>query len=398
MTSPGELGVVTKLGVTVSVPGTFHAFNAAEQLYRRGALEKVYTTYPWCALDTSLPRERVVPIRHPELIARVGRRLPLGTRQQRWFEAGKRHLFDSAVARRLSPTGRDGLFVGFAGVALRSLDQAAENGYMTAVERSSSHARTQKRILDAAFKGRDGEHRTTEAYVRHEESEYERADHVIVPSAFVRESFRDHGVPESKVVCIPFGIDPSPYDELVPGVETGLDGRFVFLFMGRVGVRKGISDLLEAWDRLDLSDAVLAIAGEVTDEMMRDLARWREDDSVRVLGWVDNKREWFRRASVFVFPSLEEGSAIVTYEAMAAGLPLVTTFESGWVGEDGEHGIEVPSANPDALAAAMERLHAAPDERRRMGERSYETIREGYTLEAYEERLFACYNRLVDID
>ncbi len=71
-------------------------------------------------------------------------------------------------------------------------------------------------------------------------------------------------------------------------------------------------------------------------------------------------------ADVFVFPSLFEGSAVVTYEAIACGLPSIVTAEAGSVVRDDREGIVVPARNIEATAAAMERLGTDPDLRAEM--------------------------------
>jgi glycosyltransferase involved in cell wall biosynthesis len=71
-------------------------------------------------------------------------------------------------------------------------------------------------------------------------------------------------------------------------------------------------------------------------------------------------------ADVFVFPSLFEGSAVVTYEALACGLPSVATAASGTVARDGVEGFLIPSRDVDSLALRMERLGLDPALRARM--------------------------------
>jgi glycosyltransferase involved in cell wall biosynthesis len=71
-------------------------------------------------------------------------------------------------------------------------------------------------------------------------------------------------------------------------------------------------------------------------------------------------------ADVFVFPSLFEGSAVVTYEALASGLPGIVTPSAGSVARDGLEGLIVPPADVEALAGAMERLGDDPDLRETM--------------------------------
>jgi glycosyltransferase involved in cell wall biosynthesis len=71
-------------------------------------------------------------------------------------------------------------------------------------------------------------------------------------------------------------------------------------------------------------------------------------------------------ADVFVFPSLFEGSAVVTYEAMACGLPSVVTPNAGSVARDGVEGFEVPARDVSQLAERMARLGNDPELRARM--------------------------------
>jgi glycosyltransferase involved in cell wall biosynthesis len=381
--------------VTISVPGIFHAFHMAEGLEARNALSKLYTTFPRFALDTDLPHSRTVSIVYPEVIMQAGAKLPWIDRVLVAASAGsttawKNRLFDVAVSRRLQ-SDEDGLFVGFAGCSRKSLRRADDIGLTTVLERSSSHVRTQAEILEAEYEIRGIDSPTEPERVDSEEREYARADYIATPSEFAYESFIQRGFAEDELFLIPFGT------ELPPKTESQKSGgdRFCFLFAGHVNLRKGVPYLLEAWDRLSL-DATLILTSGI-DETLRPLVEeYNDDETVQFLGRVDDLGKWFRHADVFVFPSLEEGSARVTYEAMAHGLPLVTTFNSGWVGEDGVHGMEVPIRDPDALASAMERLYHRRTQRERMGEAARELIGERYTLADYQQRIYDVYESIVE--
>ncbi|SDY32870.1 glycosyltransferase family 4 protein [Halopenitus persicus] len=262
----------------------------------------------------------------------------------------------------------------------------------TAVERSSSHIRTQWEILSREYQRHNAvSPPLSEDAVADEEQEYEAADYIVTPSEFAYQSFLDRGFDERSVKCIPFGVDPPPTTSCSRDSET-----VRFLFAGNVSIRKGIPYLLEAWDKVDLPDAELAIASEVEKDLRPLISDYEERNDVRLLGWVDDLEDCFNRSSVFVFPSLEEGSAIVTYEAMAAGLPLITTYNSGWVGEDGVHGIEVPAADSGSLANALRKLYDDASERRRMGKEAETLIRENYTLDDYGERVHQAYRSMID--
>jgi glycosyltransferase involved in cell wall biosynthesis len=100
----------------------------------------------------------------------------------------------------------------------------------------------------------------------------------------------------------------------------------------------------------------------------------------------DRIHEEFQQADVFVLPSLAEGSAEVTYEALAAGVPLVVTAAAGSVARDGIEGRIVPECDPAALADAIEQIVEDRAVRNRMAGAARERARE-FTWEKYGERL-----------
>jgi glycosyltransferase involved in cell wall biosynthesis len=147
---------------------------------------------------------------------------------------------------------------------------------------------------------------------------------------------------------------------------------------------------------LSLPNATLQIAGRV-DETVADVVEAYEDgDSIEFLGWVDDVDALYRDASVFVFPTIEEGSARVTYEAMSWGLSVITTPHSGWVGTDGDHGVEVSIRDVKALASAMKQLYDDAAQRRAMGRRGRSLMEREYTWDAYADRVWGTYRGMID--
>lgn len=379
--------------VDIAVPGTFHAFKLGRQLENRGSLRRIYTTYPKFATDgEGVPEEKVTHIRHPELIAQVGHRFPVVNEivPSQWnnpLNRWKGIAFDKSVARKLEPAEAD-LFVGFAGVCFESLQRANELGLTTAVERSSSHIRAQKEILDEEYqKYEQGEATISYQHVNREEKEYDIADYVVTPSKFVQESFLEEGFDEEKVKCVPFGVN-------TPDIQQVSDDTTYFIYSGSVTLRKGIQYLLPAWDSLDLPNAELIVTSNIDESARPIVQEYEDDDSIRFLGWVNDLYEWFGKSSVFVFPTLEEGSAMVVYEAMASGLPIITTFNSGWVGEDGKHGIEVPVRDSKSIAEAIQYMYNNPEERKQMGENARDHIMSNFTEDDYGERVFSEYQAM----
>jgi glycosyltransferase involved in cell wall biosynthesis len=116
-------------------------------------------------------------------------------------------------------------------------------------------------------------------------------------------------------------------------------------------------------------------------------------DNVKVIGFAPNPEEYLRQSTIHVFPSQCEGSAKVTYEAAACGLPQITTREAGDVVEDGIQGIIIPPANVDALAAGIQHLYNHPEIVARMSVAARERVVENFTWDHFRARLIDAYEK-----
>jgi glycosyltransferase involved in cell wall biosynthesis len=98
--------------------------------------------------------------------------------------------------------------------------------------------------------------------------------------------------------------------------------------------------------------------------------------------------EHYAWADLFLLPSICEGSATVCYEALAAGLPVITTENAGSVVRDGIDGFIVPIRDPGAIAERLENLHRDRALLESMSRAALERARE-FTVEKYAERLLS---------
>lgn len=183
-----------------------------------------------------------------------------------------------------------------------------------------------------------------------------QADLVLVPSKHIaRQVVERSGVPENRVRVIPYAADPDRFRPVEkPENQNATECRF--LFAGGITQRKGLSDLLAAWRQARRPGWSLSLVGEAPRSALGLIPA--DDPSLRVLGRVAYGEMPALMAShdIFVFPSLFEGSAVVCYEALAAGLPVITTPQAGSVVRDSQEGLIVPAASPKPLSAAMVRL------------------------------------------
>jgi glycosyltransferase involved in cell wall biosynthesis len=208
-----------------------------------------------------------------------------------------------------------------------------------------------------------------------------RTDFYMCPSEFVRDDLvKQWGVPLERTMMVPYGMNPN-WLTLKSGPQRGR-----LLFAGTAELRKGIHYLAMAAEKL-LGRGLkceFRVAGNVTDQVRRQpLCR-----HLNFLGRVPraNMAREFEAADVLVLPSLAEGSAEVTYEALACGLPIITTHAAGSVVRDGIEGCIVPERDPEALAAAIRELVEDRQKRDLMADAARDRARE-YTWGKYGERL-----------
>lgn len=229
-----------------------------------------------------------------------------------------------------------------------------------------------------------------EVQLQREDLEHRLATHIVVPSAFVRDTLVEQSVAANRISVIPFGtnLDLFRPADVMPPIPP-----VVFLFAGTLGVRKGLPVLLEAWKQATLgSRAQLWVVGPgKVPESARRIER------VRYFGRVDQVQlaALMRRAHVFVFPSFFEGLAQVQVEALATGLPIIGTYESGVteVVIEGETGFTVPVGSVAHFADCMSKLSEDLAQLARLRARCIQT-RDSRGWHIYGDKWFSLLERV----
>ena len=307
-----------------------------------------------------------------------------------YYGAKKRYL-DWIAARQLS-TGRYDLFHSWSGDCLQSLRVTRKLGIPSIIEIPTWH-RDRGKIQREQGAGIAAAPRLPVHKQWKEDllldrkrflEEYDLADLLVVLSETAAETFRVQGFPEEKLFYLPRGVD---VERFKPGKRPPV---FRAVFSGALIERKGIHHLLEAWHRLDLPNAELWLVGSIHNEAKPHLKKfWR--DNIRLVGFAQKPETYLNQSTIHVFPSQCEGSAKVTYEAAACGLPQITTREAGDVVVDGVEGMIVPPANVDALAEAIRHLYDHPEIVERMSVAARRRVVENFTWDHFRERLLGGY-------
>jgi glycosyltransferase involved in cell wall biosynthesis len=203
-------------------------------------------------------------------------------------------------------------------------------------------------------------------------------DRFIVPSQFVLEGLMEFGVRPEQCDLVPYAVDDSWFE-----VENNpVNGRV--LFVGSAVLRKGIHVLGMASQQLGNALYEFRIAGNVSQTMQHH----RLTQQLNFLDRVPRSKiqSEFSTADVFVLPSLAEGSAEVIYEALAVGIPVITTHSAGSIVRDGIEGFVVPERDAVALAARIEQVVMNRELRDQMAIAAKARARE-YTWNNYQSRL-----------
>ncbi|MDQ6861946.1 MAG: glycosyltransferase family 4 protein [Verrucomicrobiota bacterium] len=302
-----------------------------------------------------------------------------------YYGAKKKYL-DWIAARQLA-SGRYDLFHSWSGDCLESLRTAKTHGIPSLVEIPTWHRDRGKtsRPSQPPNPKRSWREKLLLDRERFIE-EYDLADLLVVLSERAADTFRVQGFTEDKLYYLPRGVDVERFQ---PGERPPV---FRAVFSGALIERKGIHHLLEAWHRLQLKDAELWLVGSVHEEAKPHLKKfWR--DNIRVVGFAKDPENYLNQCSVHVFPSTCEGSAKVTYEAAACGLPQITTREAGDVVVDGVEGIIIPPGNVDRLAEAIQHLYNHPEIVARMSIAARERVVRNFTWDHFRTRLLIAYER-----
>jgi len=230
----------------------------------------------------------------------------------------------------------------------------------------------------------------------------------IISQAAADRFIRDRIVPRALLEVVPNGVDTERYRAVPPGTRDrlrhslGLGAEFAWLAVGRFEGAKDYPTMLRAFARVrgECPGTVLLLVGRgsLRGETEALAATLGLNGRVRFVGTREDVPEFMTVADGYVMSSAWEGMPMVLLEAGAAGLPIVATRVGGnpEVVEEGVSGFLVPPSDSEALAAAMLRLMALPEaDRRAMGARGHDHVRQLYGLGRVVDRYDAIYSEVL---
>ena len=301
--------------------------------------------------------------------------------------------FDQMMARKL-PGIESSHFWGFQGSCHASLNAAKDTGKVAICELATAHVVQAKKILSEEAKLQPDWADSIDnlyfppAYEKRLEEEPQRADIVIAASGFTKWTLTESGIPEKKIKVLPLGFEAEKIPFILP--ETGFSKRPLrLLFAGTATQRKGISYLMDAMKLIGQTpDIELHIVGGVQGS---GTAFWKNKECFTYHNAV-SQYEMFRLYQAYdalVLPTVFEGFGLVIVEAMAAGLPVITTSHSMGpeVIESEKNGWLIPIRDAKAIEKAIISLRNLDDDQYLQMRQNARNSALAFTWNRYAENL-----------
>lgn len=304
--------------------------------------------------------------------------------------------FGLRVASRMDPEA--GAIYGFNGAAKEIFERGRMLHHTCVLEQSSSAGRIEAELLDEESRRWPGwearspaDEGVMEKFHAREASEWALADRIICGSRFVADGLARLGIERQKLCVVPYGVNVG---RLSPAREARPEGPIRILFVGNLGLQKGLPYLWQALKRLGGGFECRAVGPRsILPTRLAEIAPLIRSSGPLPRAEVEHAYRW---ADVFVLPSICEGSALAVYEAMAHALPVIVTPNTGSVARDGLDGYVVPIRDPDALAERLEHLACERDLIHAMG-RSARHFIENFSLEHYGAALLRAIDAAVAV-
>jgi glycosyltransferase involved in cell wall biosynthesis len=215
-------------------------------------------------------------------------------------------------------------------------------------------------------------------------------DYIIANSEFLKQTYVEGGYPADRIFVATPDIDATRF------VPHDAPEKFTVLYMAYTTPLKGLHYLLEAWQELNLKDAQLILVGGYGAIPEKLKVRYEEviraNPSINWVGKTQNPEVYYKQASTFVLPSLTEGNPRVVMEAMACGVPVITTENAPSLIEEGKTGFIVPVKDMETIKSKIKYLYDHRDIAKRMGHEGRKAIEH---KKPFGEAVFEIYQEIL---
>jgi glycosyltransferase involved in cell wall biosynthesis len=377
--------------ITLAVRQKFHGFNLAEEISSHGFLKNLYTSY----YGSFLGKRNNNGFTIPNSIVRTNLYCAFKTYVFRNNSLDNDNYFGNWVSKLLKD---EDIVITWGIQAMPIILRAKQLGIKVILERGSSHVRFQRDILLEEYKLLNLstvkiESSFSERRMDREMMEYDLADIVSIPSSFVSRTFDENGFSNKKLFLNPYGTNLVDF-----GYSPISHKPFRLIYAGSLSIRKGLHYLLEAFSALKLPESELWLVGNLDEEVELIVSKYRFDN-VKIFKPVSQKdlSYLYNQCDVFIICSIEEGMAMVQAQAMACGLPIICTTNTGGddLIQDGVSGFVIPIRDLKILKEKIEYLYVNREYCKFMGEMAQKAATINLSWKDYGNRAIDFYNKLL---
>jgi glycosyltransferase involved in cell wall biosynthesis len=346
--------VLPRGSVLVSAPAPFGVGGVGRHLGEIwGALERSGQEAA-CICESEHPSALPMPPRSAQARLRSVVMTPISRFSPAWRKWSVSVDFDSRAARAIRPAEH---LIAFNGTAIaqftaarrdgfRSLSLVAANSHFEKVVRQHARAHSQYPI-EGSWPAR---------LLARNLAEYRQADRIYFATDYIRDSFLEAGVKESSLSHFPL----TPDRRFVPAAARSRSSKFAVVYVGSLSVHKGVPLLIDAVRALPYSDLqLLLVGGWGTRGMRRFIERSCLEDP-RISVTRGDPLPHLQAARLCVHAAYEDGFAYAPAEALACGVPLIVSEDTGMKELiDGARGRIVPTGDLTALTEAIDDAYRA---------------------------------------
>ncbi|WP_440915371.1 glycosyltransferase family 4 protein [Candidatus Pelagibacter sp.] len=384
--------------VSIIVGGKFHAFNLAEQINNSRYLKKIITSYPRYKLKKyGIERDKIYSIILKEILIKFLNKLSF---LNSIFDYNYLlcEYFDYKASKNIEYKNTD-ILVGWSGFSKKCFLEAKKFKCIKILERGSSHIQFQKKILDEEYKSLGIKlNGPSKKMISKELEEYNLADFICVPSEYVRQSFLKYGIKKDKIIKLPYGVDLKEFS--LTESKKKKDGKFRIISSGSVSIRKGSHYLLEAFSNLKLANSELIFVGEISSEFKQIIKKYSSLENIKFINKQnqDKLKYFYNIADIFVLCSIEEGLAMVQAQAMACGLPVICTTNTGGseIVDDDINGYIIPIRNTKILMDKIKIFYNDRNKLKKMSKNAHLKARSQLSWKKYGDTMLDIYQKLLN--
>lgn len=386
------------MNITIIVGGRYHAFDLAYQLQKKKIKYKLITSYPQFILKRfNLFNENVETIFFKEVLKRFFDKFSF-IRKLFDYDYWLSYYFSKKASNFINYSKTD-ILVGWSGFSYHSFKKAEKFNCIKILERGSTHIMHQMEILKEEYKKLKlkatlPSKKTIETEIK----EYELADYICVPSEFVKKSFIDKGFNKNKIIKIPYGVDIKNFKPNIKKISE--KKKFIIISTGSISVRKGSIYLLKAFIELNIPNSELIFVGKIDDEVKRVIAKFAKIKNIKFYKKQPQSKlsAFYNKADIFVLFSLEEGLSMVQIQAMACGLPVICTYNTGGseIVDHGVNGYILPIRDINLLKKKILILYKNRSLLKKMKHNSLIKAQRFFSWELYGDKIIKFYKKTLN--